>query len=402
VELVDVVVPENSEGTEATVLRWCFKVGDRVDQHQPLLELETDKVTVEVPAPETGELVEILKNERDAVQPGVVLARLRKGAAGRVTAAVSADRPKETSAPAQPADGGRNSQLQSPAVRRLLAEHGLNPASIPASGKDGRLTAQDITRFLETKPAARGPAPAAKPAPRPAAGKLTGRSVPHSAMRKRIAAHMVASMSTAPHVTTVFQADMGRVLKHRKAHAAAFEREGVKLTLTAYIVAACARALEANPEVNSTFHEEALEIHPNCNVGVGTALGNEGLIVPVIQRAETLDLRETARRLGELVTAARENRLKPEDVRGGTFTISNHGVSGSLLAAPIVINQPQVAILGVGKLERRVIAEDVDDEEIFRVKSMCYLTLTIDHRALDGYQANVFLQHVVHTLETWA
>jgi 2-oxoglutarate dehydrogenase E2 component (dihydrolipoamide succinyltransferase) len=383
VELIDVVVPENSEGTEATVLRWLYKVGDLVAEHQPLLELETDKVTVEIAAPSSGELVEILKSESESVEPGAVLARLRlRGAAAAPAPAAAQTRvePAATNASAQ-----IRSQLQSPAVRRLLAEHGLDPASIPASGKDGRLSAQDITRFIGDRTGA-GAAP---------------RKIPHSAMRKRIAEHMVASMATAPHVTTVFQADLGRVLKHRKQHGAAFEREGIKLTLTAYIVFACARALEAHPEVNSTFHEDALEIHGDLNIGVGTALGNEGLIVPVIHRARSMDLRSIARRLGELVAAARERRLAPEDVRGGTFTISNHGVSGSILAAPIVINQPQVAILGVGKAERRVVVDEVDGEEVLRIRSMCYLTLTIDHRALDGFQANTFLSSVVGTLESW-
>jgi 2-oxoglutarate dehydrogenase E2 component (dihydrolipoamide succinyltransferase) len=391
-DLVDVVVPENSEGTEATVLRWCHKVGDRVAEHQPLLELETDKVTVEIAAPASGELVEILKNERDSVEPGAILARLRKGAATATPPAPANVKAPAAATPLQPGEPAR-SQLQSPAVRRLLSEHGLDPAVIPASGKDGRLTAQDIARFL----ASRKPAPAAA---RPAA-RLTGKRVPHSAMRKRIAEHMVASMSTAPHVTTVFQADVGRVLKHRERHVEAFARECVKLTLTAYFVAAAARAVQALPEVNSTFHADELEIHGECNIGIGTALGSEGLIVPVIHRADTLDLKGIARRLGELVTAAREGKLKPEDVRGGTFTISNHGVSGSLLAAPIVINQPQVAILGVGKVERRVVAEEIEGEDVFRVRSMCYLSLTVDHRALDGYQANTFLTHLVRTLETW-
>jgi 2-oxoglutarate dehydrogenase E2 component (dihydrolipoamide succinyltransferase) len=391
-DLVDVVVPENSEGTEATVLRWCHKVGDRVAEHQPLLELETDKVTVEIAAPASGELVEILKNERDSVEPGAILARLRKGAATATPPAPANVKAPAAATPLQPGEPAR-SQLQSPAVRRLLSEHGLDPAVIPASGKDGRLTAQDIARFL----ASRKPAPAAA---RPAA-RLTGKRIPHSAMRKRIAEHMVASMSTAPHVTTVFQADVGRVLKHRERHVEAFARECVKLTLTAYFVAAAARAVQALPEVNSTFHADELEIHGECNIGIGTALGSEGLIVPVIHRADTLDLKGIARRLGELVTAAREGKLKPEDVRGGTFTISNHGVSGSLLAAPIVINQPQVAILGVGKVERRVVAEAIEGEDVFRVRSMCYLSLTVDHRALDGYQANTFLTHLVRTLETW-
>lgn len=382
-ELIDVVVPENSEGTEATVLRWLYKVGDRVAEHQPLLELETDKVTVEIAAPSSGELVEILKGESESVEPGAVLARMRLGGAAAAPAPITAKTRVEPAAAQTPAQ--TRSELQSPAVRRLLAEHGLDPANIPASGKDGRLTAQDITRFVDDRKGA----------------SAAPRKIPHSAMRKRIAEHMVASMATAPHVTTVFEADLGRVLKHRKQHLAACEREGIKLTLTAYIVAACARALEANPEVNSSFHEDALEIHGDCNIGVGTALGNEGLIVPVIHRAQSMDLRSIARRLGELVAAARERRLAPEDVRGGTFTISNHGVSGSILAAPIVISQPQVAILGVGKVERRVVVDEVDDEEVFRIRSMCYLTLTIDHRALDGFQANTFLSSVVGTLESW-
>jgi len=387
VELIDVVVPENSEGTEATVLRWLYKVGDRVAEHQPLLELETDKVTVEIAAPSSGVLIEILKGESESVEPGAVLARMRLGGAAGAPAPAAAKMRVEPAAVEMPAQtpAQTRSQLQSPAVRRLLAEHGLDPANIPASGKDGRLTAQDITRFVGDRKGA----------------SAASRKIPHSAMRKRIAEHMVASMARAPHVTTVFEADLGRVLKHRKQHVAAFEREGIKLTLTAYMVAACARALESNPEVNSTFHEDALEIHADCNIGVGTALGNEGLIVPVIHRAQSMDLRGIARRLGELVAAARERRLAPEDVRGGTFTISNHGVSGSILAAPIVINQPQVAILGVGKVERRVVVDEIDGEEVFKIRSLCYLTLTIDHRALDGFQANTFLSSVVGTLESW-
>jgi 2-oxoglutarate dehydrogenase E2 component (dihydrolipoamide succinyltransferase) len=396
-ELIDVVVPENSEGTEATVLKWWYKVGDRIAQHQPLLELETDKVTVEIPAPASGELVEILKRENESVEPGAILARMRHGAGAATAESPPAAPPAQAAAAAAPASATR-SQLQSPAVRRLLAEHGLEPASIPATGKDGRLTAQDIARFVHARaqPISRPGAPEDAPA-----AKTLGQRIPHSAMRRRIAEHMVVSMATAPHVTTMFDADLGRILKHRARHLDASARHGVKLTLTAYFVAAAVRALEAVPEVNSTFHPDSLEIHADCNIGVGTALGNEGLIVPVIQRAQTLDLLGIARRLGELVTAARERRLAPEDVRGGTFTISNHGVSGSLLAAPIIINQPQVAIMGVGKVERRVVAEDVDGEEVFRVRSMCYLTLTIDHRALDGYQANTFLSAVVKTLESW-
>jgi len=212
---------------------------------------------------------------------------------------------------------------------------------------------------------------------------------------------MVASVSAAPHVTTLFEADMTRVSAHRAHHAAAFEARGAKLTFTAYLVAAAVKGLQAVPEVNSTFHADTLEVFGDCNIGVGTALGNEGLIVPVIHRAQTLDLLGIATRLNELVTAARNGKLAPDSVRGGTFTISNHGVSGSLLAAPIVINQPQIAIMGVGRIQRRLTVQQVDGVDNVSVRPMCYLTLTIDHRALDAFQGNAFLAAVVNTLQSW-
>jgi 2-oxoglutarate dehydrogenase E2 component (dihydrolipoamide succinyltransferase) len=212
---------------------------------------------------------------------------------------------------------------------------------------------------------------------------------------------MARSLIEAPHVTTLFEADLTRVLAHRARHAADYESRGARLTLTAYFLSACVRALRAHPEVNATFHPEALELHADVNIGVGTALGNKGLIVPVIHRAQEMNLLGLAQRLGRMVEAARAGKLAPEDVRGGTFTISNHGVGGSLLAAPIIINQPQVAILGIGKVQRRVCAVQVDGVEAIGVRSQCYLTLTIDHRALDAFQANAFLSMVVTTLEQW-
>jgi 2-oxoglutarate dehydrogenase E2 component (dihydrolipoamide succinyltransferase) len=228
---------------------------------------------------------------------------------------------------------------------------------------------------------------------------------------------MARSLAQAPHVTTLFEADLTRVQAHRARHAPDYERQGIRLTLTAYFVAACARALIAHPAVNATYHEDALELHPDANIGIGTALGDEGLIVPVIHQAQELNLAQLAARLGQLVGAARAGRLAPQDVRGGTFTISNHGVGGSLLAAPIVINQPQVAILGVGKVERRVCVVATPglatpgvgasggaapEGEAIAIRTRCYLTLTIDHRAIDAYQANGFLEHVVKTLEHWS
>jgi len=380
---VDVLTPPDQEGTEAVVLRWFKRIGDAVVEHEPLLELETDKVTVEIPAPASGQLLEILKAEKEAVEPGTVLGRITPGSAA--TSARQAG-PAVAAAPATPRT---DEAMLSPAVRRLLSEHNLDAAKIPASGKGGRLTAQDVTRFLEKTPAPLS------------ASTTASRHVPHSAIRRRIAAHMTESVATAPHVTTLFEADMSRVVAHRRQNASEYEARGAKLTYTAYFAAAAVKGLQAVPEVNATFHADSLEIFNDCNVGVGTALGNEGLIVPVIHRAQTLDLFGIAQRLEQLVTAARAGKLSTDAVRGGTFTISNHGVSGSLIAAPIIINQPQVAILGVGKMERRVVVREQDGVEASSVRPMCYVTLTIDHRALDAFQANAFLTAVVNALQGW-
>jgi 2-oxoglutarate dehydrogenase E2 component (dihydrolipoamide succinyltransferase) len=447
-ELVDVLVPANEEGTRATVLRWCKRVGDTVVKDEPLVELETDKVTVEIPAPAAGTLSEILKQVDAEVVPDEVLARLT--AAGEslapkhdASATLRHDASATLNHPAPLAAAENSRQLPpiadlgdgadkplSPAVRRLLQEHSIAAAAIVGTGRDGRITAQDVIRQVADAPArasqvatSAANAPASPSAHASASGRVSeserpsayehvaaetrtprlgGTRIPHTAIRRRVAEHMTRSLLEAPHVTTLFEADLTRVLAHRTRHAADYQARGARLTLTAYIVSACAHALRAIPEVNATFHEDALELHADANIGVGTALGNKGLIVPVIHRAQTLDLFSIALRLGQVVEAARTGKLAPEEVRGGTFTISNHGVGGSLLAAPIVINQPQVAILGVGKVERRVCVVQSDGAEAIGVRSLCYLTLTIDHRALDAFQANAFLSAAVAALENWS
>jgi 2-oxoglutarate dehydrogenase E2 component (dihydrolipoamide succinyltransferase) len=378
----DVVAPPNAEGTRATILRWCKLVGESVVKDEPLLELETDKVTVEVAAPASGTLIEVLKPANAEVIPDEVLARLRpiaEASAGHEpaprAAALEAQKPEFGS---KLGDGPGSI---SPAVRRLLLEHAIEASDVAGTGRDGRITVQDVERHIALVPA--------------------HSQIPHSAIRRRIAEHMVRSLAEAPHVTTVFEADLTKVLEHRSKHAANFESRGARLTLTVYFINACVRALRAFPEVNATFLKDALELHADVNIGVGTALGNKGLIVPVIHQAQSLSLFDTARRLAHLVETARLGKLSPEEVRGGTFTISNHGVSGSLLAAPIVINQPQVAILGVGRVQRRVCVVSVGEVENIAIRSMCYLTLTIDHRALDAFQANAFLSMIVKILEEW-
>jgi 2-oxoglutarate dehydrogenase E2 component (dihydrolipoamide succinyltransferase) len=402
----------NEEGTKATVLKWGKRVGDRVRRDEPLLELETDKVTVEIPSPASGELAEILKGPDEEVLPGQLLARVRIGMDASSSEAGTEPASGGTGAASRGTEPGANAEprsgrpLLSPSVRRLLAEHEISVNEVAGTGRNGRVTAEDVVRAASGQGAApraadQKPDVAEAPAGPTAAGGDGHSRIPHTPIRRRIAEHMVRSLQQAPHVTTLFEADLTRVLAHRARFAGNFEAQGARLTLTAYFIVASARALRAHPQVNATFRDDALELHADANIGVGTALGNEGLIVPVLHRAQELNLFGVALRLEQMVAAARAGKLATSDVRGGTFTISNHGVGGSLLAAPIVINQPQVAILGVGKVERRVCALTVDGAEMIAIRSMCYLTLTIDHRAIDAFQANAFLASVVAVLEQW-
>ncbi len=400
---------DESEGTPSRVLRWLKTVGESVARDEPLIELETDKVTVEVPAPADGVLGEVLKQVDDEVAPGDVLGRI--DAAAERAAAKSPARLEEHGqtqsvrgvAPQAAASPSAAGQL-SPAVRRLLMEHGLRANELSGSGTGGRITVDDVlTHVAARSGAAAGDSAVPAKLAHAGADEPGVRRVPHSAIRRRIAEHMVASLlHTAPHVTTVFEADLGAVLAHRDRHREAYGVRGAPLTLTAYIIAACVDAIRAVPETNARWTDEALEILERIDIGVATALPDKGLVVPVIRDVAALDLEGIARELGDLTMRAREDRLTPADVRGGTFTISNHGVSGSLLAAPIVINQPQTAILGVGRLERRPAVVSTDGGELIEVRSRCYITLTIDHRVMDGHRANRFMDVLLRRLSTWS
>jgi 2-oxoglutarate dehydrogenase E2 component (dihydrolipoamide succinyltransferase) len=414
---------EQTEGTRSQILRWLKQVGESVTENEPLIEIETDKVTVEVAAPGSGVLREILRHEQEEIAPGELLGVLdpTSGATADVTSsspresgpagtaphagdtavmhAVTAAAPG-TGTGAAAADAG---QL-SPAVRRLLAEHGLSAAEVRGSGERGRLTVEDVLRAATSGAggaAARVPAEPTAP-PQPATPAEGVRRVPHSAVRRRTAEHMVQSLlHSAPHVTTVFEADMGPVLEDRARRRDEFARRGAPLTLTAYFVQAAVAAIRAVPEANSRWTDAALEIYEAIHIGVGTAVEGSGLVVPVLRDAHGRDLFETAGGLEDLVSRARAGKLTPADVRGGTFTISNHGVSGSLLATPIIINQPQSAILGIGKLERRAVVIGEGEAEKIAVRPRCYVTLTLDHRVMDGHQANRFMQTFVDTLRGW-
>jgi 2-oxoglutarate dehydrogenase E2 component (dihydrolipoamide succinyltransferase) len=282
----------------------------------------------------------------------------------------------------------RTAEQLPPGIRRLLAEHGLEAGDVPTRGD--KLTREDILAEVDRR------ARSAKPAVAPPA-----KHVPHDTMRKRIAEHMTQSLRNAPHVTAVFEADFGAIMAHREANKAAFEREGANLTLTAYFIAASVAAMKAAPAVNGRWFDDRIEIYDDINIGVGTALGEKGLIVPVIHRAQTLSLLEIARRLTELTDKARGGKLSPADVQNGTFSISNHGVSGSLMAAPIIINQPQSAILGVGKLQKRAVVREAAGRDAVEIRPMAYVSLTIDHRVIDAFQTNAWLTRFVEVLVTW-
>jgi 2-oxoglutarate dehydrogenase E2 component (dihydrolipoamide succinyltransferase) len=392
--LTEILSPIAQEGTTAAIRTWFKQVGEMVREGEPLVELETDKVAMEVAAPATGRLAAILIAQGD-VEPGALLGHIepREGSA----AAAPVERPRPPEVHAEP-------ELRlSPAVRKLVSESGIDPASVPGTGKGGRITRDDVVQALEQRaqPVA-PPPPAPKPSPvAQAPSGLRASILPHSPMRRRIAEHMAHSVAVAPHVTAVFEADLSAIIAHRAAKKAEFAAQGVNLTFTAYFVSACVEAMKVAPTVNSRWHEEHLEVFSSMNIGIGTALGDQGLIVPVIHEAQSLSLLGIAQRLQEMTQRARANALKPEDVRGGTFTISNHGVSGSLVATPIIINQPQSAILGIGKLEKRVVVREVGGSDAMLIRPMCYVSLTIDHRVIDGAQTNAWLTRFVEVLENW-
>ena len=381
---VDIVVPAEQEGTKAVVKSWLKKLGDAVRVDEALVEIETDKVAIEIAANIDGVLAEILLEPGADVQPGGVLGRIAPGAAQIEKAPQHSGIAAVLAPRVEPAP---DVSRLSPGVRRLLAEHGLDASEVPLRGE--RLSREDIEAEILRRE---------KVVAEPAAGS---RVIPHDSMRRRIADHMAHSMRTAPHVTALFEADFSVIVAHRDAHKAEFTQQGANLTFTAYLVAASVSAMQEVPAVNGRWFEDRIEIPADINIGIGTALGDKGLIVPVIPRAQTLSLLDIAKRLTELTEKARTGKLAPADVQNGTFSISNHGVSGSLLATPIIIHQPQSAILGVGKLQKRAVVRETGRRDVIEIRPMAYVTLTIDHRVLDAHQTNAWLTRFVATLEAW-
>ena len=398
---IEIHFPEDQlEGTEATVTRWLVSEGDLVAAHDPVVEVETDKVVVEIAAPEAGQIADIKIRQDEEVNPGDVLCTLNTATdvSSKPTPGLGSEKQaRETSVQT-------DRDHLSPAVRQRVLEHKLDLANTVGSGRDGRITLHDVEALIASQAQSTETAPQKITTPSaPDERKGDSEIIPHDRMRKRIADNMVASLlHTAPHVTAVFEADLSAIMQHRSVHKESFADAGTPLTFTAYFIAAAIAAIQKVPVVNSRWSDEHLEIFHHINIGIGTALGDKGLIVPVLHDAQNMDLKDIAAKLSSLTGRARDNKLSPEDVRGGTFTISNHGVSGSLIATPIIINQPQSAILGIGKIEKRIKIRQIDGEDVISIRPMCYVTLTIDHRVLDGHQTNTFLTELVKFLENWS
>lgn len=396
--MVDILMPLEQEGSVAQVTRWLKTVGDSVATDEAIVELETDKVSVEIGAPCAGVLTHILMDEGTQAEPGAVLGQIGEAEGASPVAPIVTVAPTPSAAPAVQSD-----TRHSPAVRKALAETGLDPASLTGTGRDGRLTRADVLRAAKMPtPAPEEPAPRPAPASPPISATAgESHSVPHDAMRFAIARNMTRSLQEAPQVTAVFEADFSAIARHRAAHKADFADQGISLSYTSYILAAAARAMQEVPQLNSRWHEDRLEYFRDVNIGVGTALGDKGLVVPVLRRVQDLSLRGIAAGLQDMTLRAREGRLTRADLQGGTFTLSNHGVSGSLLAAPIILHDGQAGILGIGKLEKRVVVREIDGSDAMVIRPMAYVTLTIDHRILDGATSNAWLTSFVATLENW-
>ena len=438
----NVVMPQMGESiAEGTIVRWIKKVGDAVDRDEPLFEISTDKVDAEIPSPAAGVLTDIKVKEGETVPVNSVVAVI--GAAGEAakstrepapggmpeaavgqpeTRSVSASHTAPTRAAQPQADAGAGAtsrsqsaptagavpdkeelrrQKSSPLVRRIAREHNVDIQRIKGTGINGRVTKHDILGFIGSGPhpsefARAREARAARPAPAPVAAFRQGENVriePMSVMRKKIAEHMVLSAHTSPHVYSVYEVNFARVAALREKRKTEFEAAGARLTFTAFIAKVIVDALRQFPFVNASIDGDNIVYKRDINLGIAVALEN-GLIVPVIRNADEKNLLGLSRAINDVGDRARSKKLNPDEVHGGTFTITNPGIFGALYGLPL-INQPQVAILGVGAIEKRPVVID----DAIAIRPTCHLTLGYDHRLIDGADAGRFLSFVKERLE---
>lgn len=432
----DVLMPQMGESiAEGTIVKWLKKVGDTVQRDEPLLEISTDKVDAEIPSPAAGTLTEILAKEGETVHVNSVIARLSEGGAVPAPAPVEAPQPEPVAAapappvapppaaaaapaaPAAPAalaaEDGKKVR-SSPLVRNIARENNVNLEQVSGTGLGGRITKDDILGFIAGQQA---PAPVATPAPAPVAAPAAPVAAPpvpsvptHAAgervtieplttMRRRIAENMLNSRRTSAHVTTYFEVDFTNIARLREKVKKSFEeRNGAKLTFMPFIIKAVVDALKAFPVINASADNENIVYKHDINVGMAVAL-DWGLIVPVIKQADTLSIVGLARSTQDLAGRARAKQLKPDEVAGGTFTITNFGLYGGLTASPI-INQPQLAILGVGGIHKRPWVVETPEGDAIAIRHISVLSLSFDHRIIDGAVGDQFMAHIRNTIET--
>jgi 2-oxoglutarate dehydrogenase E2 component (dihydrolipoamide succinyltransferase) len=442
--MTDVVMPQMGESiVEGTLTKWLKKPGEQVERDEPLFEISTDKVDTEIPSPAAGTLSEVLVEEGKTVGINTVVARIQEGGNGAARPAAAAPPPppkqaapppaeqpvKEAAAPAPPPapveetapPAAEPSGPLSPLVRRMAREHNIDLSRVNGTGAGGRITKQDIEAYLSqptaqpTAPAARPAAPASPPPvsrpapaptapappaampPLPAAAQAKSRIEPMSPMRQKIAEHMLLSKQTSAHVTTVHRVDMTKVAKMRERHKADVQaRYGFSLTYLPFITRAAVVALRQYPLLNASIDGHNIIYHNEINIGIAVALEN-GLIVPVIRGADEKNVLGLQHSIVDLATRARSRQLKPDEVQGGTFSITNFGSFGSVMGTPI-INQPQVAILGVGTVDKTPVVID----DAIAIRSISYLSVTFDHRLIDGALADQFMTRLKQVLEDWS
>jgi len=401
---------------EGTIVRWFKKVGDSVDRDEPLFEISTDKVDAEIPSPDAGVVVEIRAHEGETVPVNSVVAVIGKAGdqpspSSHMQATASIVGAGEARVSVQPVDSAPASdalstadvirQRSSPLVRKIAREHNIELSQIQGSGTAGRVTKDDILKFIGAGPAPAEARSESTPGPISASDTsstgrgLAGKTVPMSVMRRKIAEHMVLSRKTSAHVHSVFEVNFGQIARVREAKRVEYERMGGKLTYLTFIIKAAVDALRDVPVINASVDGGNVVYHRDINVGIAVAL-EWGLIVPVVKNADKKNLFGLSQAVADLASRARAKQLKPEDVSGGTFTITNPGAMGTLFGMPI-ISQPQVAVLAVGAVEKRAVV--IDDS--IGISPMAYLTLGYDHRVVDGAVADEFLSRIKQALEHW-
>ena len=405
--MVDVVMPQMGESiVEGTLTKWLKKPGERIERDEPLFEISTDKVDTDIPAPAAGVLADVLVEAGATVAINTVVARIDETGAAQAAAppppqaAAPPPAPPEPEAPPPAPEPEPVVAAEEPAgplsplVRRMAREHNIDLRLVKGTGAGGRISKQDLEAYLAQRQAA--PAPPPPPPPKPEAGKV--RIEPMSVMRSKIAEHMVMSKRVSPHVTTVHKVDMTRVARIRARHKEDVKaRYGYSLTYLPFVVRAAAEALRAYPLANASLESNNIVYHNEINIGIAVALEG-GLIVPVIRNADEKSVLGLQRAIVDLAARARSRQLKPDEVQGGTFSITNFGSYGSLFGTPI-INQPQVAILGVGMVEKTPV---VTEDDAIAIRSISLIGLTFDHRLLDGAYADQFMTKLKSVLENWS